>query len=776
MTLTSPWTLAFGPQHPGSPGDWAAVLAAGWPVIAATVPGNVELDLLAAGQIRDPAVGTRVQDLRRLESGRWFYRTTFAASALAPGSRADLVFEGLDCLATVWVNGHVVGTAANMLIPHRFDVSALLRPDDGNELVVRLDSAVLAGQRHMPSPGEFANAVNWEALTVRKAPHMYGWDILPRLVSAGIWRPVRLEIVAATAWRQVYWTTLRTDPAEDRADLLVDWDFQTERTDLDALAVRFTLMRQGRCCHASTHDVTGTHGRTRLQLSGVALWWPRGSGEPALHDARIELLDAEGRVLAADTARIGLRTVRLLRTDTTREEAPGEFVFVVNGERVFMRGTNWVPLDSLHSRDPLHLPAAMAMLADLNCNMVRCWGGNVYEDHAFFDRCDELGILVWQDFALACSIYPQDDAFAAVIRAEAEAVVARLRNHPSLALWAGNNEIDEAYQWAGMGTDPNSDRLSRQVLPAVVRRLDPLRDYLPSSPYRSPALVAAGNADELKPEDHLWGPRGDFKGACYTGSPAHFVSEIGYHGCPCRASLEQMMEPGHVWPWRGNEQWLTHAVRPVPGFKAYDYRIELMARQILILFAAEPEALDDFIFASQVVQAEALKFFIERFRMGKWRRTGLLWWNLRDGWPVISDAIVDYYNRPKLAYAVVKRVQADVCVMLAEPADGRHGIVLVNDRRREVTGTFTVTDADTGAVLGAGDFRVPANSTAMAGAVPAPARPSMFLLEWREEGRSHVSHYLAGPRPFALADVQRWYGQSGIAAEREAAEATFARS
>ncbi|MCY3020009.1 MAG: glycoside hydrolase family 2 [Planctomycetota bacterium] len=762
LTLNGTWQLAFGPQRDDGPRAPEELTRQGWPAIPANVPGNVELDLLAAGKIQEPSRGNHIYELRPYEMYEWWYSRTFAGPQVSRGQRVELVFEGLDCFGTVWLNGKLLGRTENMFIAQRFDVTELVRADGSNELTVRIGSAVLEGRRHQPGPGEHAAGTNFESLNVRKAPHMYGWDIMPRLVSAGLWREVRLEVLEPTRWRAVYWATVATDAARRTARALADWDFVTSRGELDGLRVRLTLQRGGGVVHRSEHTALGTHGRAWLDLAGVELWWPRGYGEAVLYDATAELVDGAGQVLATDVSRLGLRTIELRRTDVTTAEEPGEFVFVVNGEKVFIKGTNWVPLDALHSRDRQHLQAACEMLADLHCNMVRCWGGNVYEDHEFFDFCDAHGILAWQDFALACALYPQTDDFAAKMRAEAEAVVTKLRNHPSLALWSGNNEIDECYAWAGLGVDPNTDRLSRQVLPDVLRRLDPVRPYLPSSPYRSPELVRRGNRSELEPEQHLWGPRDDFKGPFYTGSLAHFVSEIGYHGCPDRRSLEAFLDPNYLWPWQNNDQWLTHAVRPHPLETSYDYRIALMAKQIAVLFDRAPDTLDDYILASQISQAEALKFFIERWRAGKWRRTGMLWWNLRDGWPIISDAIVDYYNRPKLAYAYVKRLQTDVCAICGEPQDGRHPLVVVNDTRRPAAGEFVARDADTGAVRFEGGFEIGSNGKATLGSVAQAARPAMWLLEWKVGGTVHRNHYLAGPRPFSLPQYKGWLEKLGL--------------
>jgi beta-mannosidase len=758
VSLDGAWTLSYGPQTPDAPLDPDQLAAAHLPCVDAQVPGNVELDLMHAGILPPLHVGNNIYLLREYEGFRWWYRRSFATPQLAANERADLVFEGLDCLGTVFLNGRCVGEARNMLIAHRFDVTEALRPaGEENDLLVRIDSAVLAGRAHCPEAVEGAFVGNWESLAIRKAPHMYGWDIMPRVVSAGLWRGVNLEVLAPTRWEQVHAATIRADAAARRATLNVDWQFATDRFDVDGWEVRVRLSLRGEEVHFSRHPVFGCHARTRVEVASAELWWPRGYGDQPLYELQLELVDEAGTILDTWRGTVGLRTIHLRRTDVTSAQNPGEFVFVVNGERIFAKGTNWVPLDALHSRDPQHLHAAMEMIADLNCNMIRCWGGNVYEDHEFFDYCDRLGVMVWQDFALACAIYPQTDEFADEIRREAEVVVRKLRNHPSLALWAGNNEIDQAFAgWFGTPLDPNTDRLSRQVLPEVVRRLDPYRDYLPSSPYVSPAAQATGDLRGHMPEDHLWGPRDDFKGPFYTQSPAHFVSEIGYHGCPCKESLEEMMEEGFLWPWQDNEQWLTHAVRPLPKMTQYDYRIPLMAKQTAVLFGEAPDNLEDFILASQISQAEAKKFFIEWFRAGKWRRTGILWWNLRDGWPIISDAVVDYLGRKKLAYQYIRRAQADVCAICCEPAGGWHELAVVNDTRESAAGHLTVTDADTGELLLDGDWSVEANGKATVGSVQEASRPAMWLLQWTARGATHSNHYLAGPRPFSLADMRRW--------------------
>jgi len=785
ISLDGTWELSYGMDDASAPESPEALSKSGWPSIPASVPGNVELDLVRAGLLDDPSKGNRIYDLRKWEPMQWWYGTRFKSPPRSGNGRVLLVFEGLDCIGTVWLNGEAIGHAENMLIPHRFDVTEKLSPSGENRLAVRIRSAVLEGRRIPRDPLGTEDGAKGESVNVRKAPHMWGWDILPRAVSAGLWRSVYLESLPPTHWRSVYWATKSVDVERRTADMVLDWDFATDLPSVDRMRIRATLEKNGEVRCQSEAAVISTHGKMRIRIDNADLWWPRGYGEASLYDASVRLIDPLGRVLDENRCRVGARTVELLRTDVTLPDAPGEFQFRVNGEKIFVKGTNWVPLDALHSRDLRHLAGTFDMLVDLNCNMVRCWGGNVYEDHPFFDLCDANGVMVWQDFAMACTVYPQTVAFAAKIREEAESVIARLRNHPSLALWAGNNEIDASFYWEGdlSAVDPNTDRISRQVLPETVRRLDPLRPYLPSSPYYSPEAVRLGAHERLLPEVHLWGPRGYFKDAFYTSDVhAHFVSEIGYHGCPCRESLEAMMDPAFVHPWtadgRWNDQWLTKSVRFHPDATNTAGRNDLMARQIRSLFGDVPRDLDGFIRASQVTQAEALKFFIESWRQRKWRRTGILWWNLRDGWPVLSDAVVDYYGRKKLAYETIRRSQTDVCAMFGENENGGHELLIVNDTRQAVSGTVRVRDAEDGRLLLETPFRIDANGKTSAGSVKHPDKSSLWLIHMELPDKrsldqksydrrsidfgSYDNHYLAGSPPFRLEDVLRWLGKTGI--------------
>ncbi len=770
LSLDGKWTLHFWPQPeiPVTAPDEMQNIQ--YRTIPARVPGNVELDLQAAGLINNPMIGNNVWEMRKYEGYQWCYTRSFPTPELRPNQKLQLWFGGIDCLADIWLNGKKVGSVDNMLIEHSFDITGSLEKDKENELQVIIRSAVIEAQNYLLSPlGCKGTNANPESENIRKAPHSYGWDILPRLVSAGLWRSVELRVVDPIHFTDVFWMTSNVDVKNRKARVIVDYQLGIPFGELDKHQMIIRLSRNGKEVYRTSQLVYTHVSRHMFTLNDADLWWPRGYGEPALYEAELSVVDSSDHVLAYDKKNIGVRTVELDFTELTTPENPGEFCFKVNGEKIFIKGSNWVPIDALHSRDASLLPGIMDMVVDLNCNMLRCWGGNVYEDHPFYESCDRNGVLVWQDFSMGCTMYPQSDDFAEKIKKEAKSVVLKLRNHSCIILWAGNNENDVSLNWQlrDFKIDPNRDRISRRVISDIIYEFDPTRSYLPSSPYCSPAYFAAGAHESMLPEQHLWGPRGYYKAPFYTNVNAHFVSEIGYHGCPNRESLEKMFDKEYVYPWKKNtfewnDQWQTKAVRYHQYSNQTITRNNLMVNQIKELFGDVPTDLDQFIFASQVVQAEAKKFFIEFWRMDKFKRTGILWWNLRDGWPVISDAVTDYYNSKKLAYFYIKQVQYDACVMIGDAKNGNHPVVAVNDTRTEKQGTVTVKDIDTKEVLFSGKFVIPVNGKTDIGYIPQHDGQSMWLIEYIVDGERYTNHYLAAKAPFKLKDYQQWYKKLGV--------------
>ena len=747
FSLDGTWEL-YGSPEVGSPLRQPADLADHsdlW--VTGQVPGNVELDLVRAGELPDPFFGDNIQRLQPYELYEWWYQREFDAPPLRVGQRAELVFDGADCIATYWVNGIEIGRSANALIEHRFDVQTALRPGATNTLTVRLGSPVLEALRHPYDPSLETWGFGEDRLWVRKAAHSYGWDIMPRALSAGLWRGVELWVHDESEIDDLYVFTQALTPERATMGLYIEVTTAPER--LLGLRVRV----QGRC-GASSFDICSPlrfkASTLSFEVPDPELWWPAGYGEAALYEATVQLL-WQDEVISERTTTFGIRTVTLERTDVTSREDPGEFLFRVNDTPILCKGTNWVPVDAFHSRDAQRLPDILAMTVNLGCNIIRCWGGNVYEDHDFYDLCDRHGILVWQDFAMACGRYPQTQEFRSAIRDEAVVVIRKLRGHPSLALWCGDNECDMLYP------DPENNRITRDTLPGAVFQADPFRPYLPSSPYISPAAASHAERDRTSPEQHLWGPRDYYKSEFYTQHIAHFVSEIGYHGCPNLSSIQRFIDAEHLWPWQNNDQWITHCTAPAGRDDERQYRVELMANQIKELFGIEPGDLETFILASQISQAEAKKFFIEMTRLKKWRRTGVIWWNLMDGWPQFSDAVVDYYFGKKLAYHYIKRAQLPVCLMIDEPENWHVDLMVGNDTRTDSRGTYRVRDADSGETLLSGAFGSRANSNASLGAIRVSRSDQrLFLIDWSIEGVTYGNHYLLGTPPFSLERYRGW--------------------
>ncbi len=764
ISLNGKWDLEFWEQEGDPVTDPAAIAGLKTTRLSATVPGNVELDLLAAGMIENPEIGNNIYKLRPYEFCQWMYSRHFTAPSLVDGQRLILDFEGIDCIADIWLNGEKIGSADDALIAHRFDVTGKAKAGD-NLLQVVLRSAVLEAQKELVGTYSFRHYT--ESVWIRKPRHCYGWDIMPRLVSAGLWRDVSLIVQDPVSISDVHWVTVDTDPATGNVSAFVDVQVKYPASKIDKVKLHVKLEKDGSTAYEIERILPTFAWRTEFKLDKAELWWPKGYGDPALYDGTVSIVDEDGTVLASDTRKVGFRTVRLDRSEMIKD-GEGEFSFFINGERIFVRGTNWVPLDGFHSRDARWVDSTLDMVVDLNCNMIRCWGGNVYEDTPFYDRCDREGIMVWQDFSMAGVIYPQDDRFVSKLRDEIKQVVIKFRGHPSLAIWSGNNENDNSLLWTlpTFHIDPNRDVISRKMIPEVLYEFDPTRPYLPSSPYFSEEAFQNGCQRSDLPQDHLWGPRGYYKDPFYKDAQAIFVSEIGYHGAPNKESVEKMFTRDCRYPWTRdgdwNEEWMTKSVRPLPFFVEFEGRNDLMTKQINLLFGFRPKTLEDFIAASQSTQAEAMKYFVEKFRGERFRRTGIIWWNVRDGWPIVSDAIVDYYNSKKLAYTYLWNAQRTVCVLINDEEEGVLPLRAVNDSFVPAEGKVKVTDVESGKVIYNGKFSVGSNDRSLVAGLPVPHGQGVLLIEYETGGQKFRNHYLYGAPPFDFKSYQRWLKEAGL--------------
>lgn len=714
------------------------ILQAGLPCLDAQVPGNFELDLMRAGKLEDLYYSANTLLAQKLETTHVWYFTTVSVTVPSQYLR----FEGIDTFADIYVDGQLLMSTANMFLP--YDVRPDWAPGE-HEVVVHILPAMLEARKFTLPAACNAQKYSYPTLYLRKAAHMFGWDIMPRIVSAGLWKDVTLCDSKADRITEVYFATHEVDLESKTAQMR----FYIHADLSGNFATDYSVRIEG-CCGSSSFRLEEQLWHTchafNFFLSDCKFWWPKNAGEANLYDTSVTLLKG-GKAVDVHTLKLGIRTVELDRTESTTEAGDGEFCFRVNGKKIFVLGTNWVPLDAFPSQDPKRLPQALALLDEIGCNMVRCWGGNVYESEEFFDFCDTHGILVWQDFAMGCAVYPQDQLLARQLEEEVIYQIKRLRNHASLALWAGDNENDLAcFDWNGFKRDPTHNFLTRQLLPRLVAMHDYARPFLPSSPYMSEA-VYRGNG--ILPENHLWGPRDYFKGDFYKNTFCHFASETGYHGFPSPVSLDKFLaDPDTVFRPDGSptDEYLIHAAAMETDMDSpYAYRIRLAYNQVVTLFGKAAADFHDFLKQSQISQAEAKKYFIEKFRIGKWKRTGIIWWNLLDGWPQVSDAIVDYYGCKKLAYHYIKRTQNPVCLMFDEPVSNSLTLFGVNDTPRGCRLSYRVKRfrKDGGFdVMLTGQAELKEDSSGPLAAMAIDEGEKYFyLIQWELEGKTYRNHY-----------------------------------
>lgn len=721
-----------------------AITTSGYSIIEASVPGNFELDLMREKIIDDLYFGTNIINAQKLENLHVYY---FSEFELTKNDNADsyLVFYGIDTVAEIFVDGEKIGFVENMFHKHEFCINNLACGK--HEIVVHiLPSALYAQSFDIPSSCK-SMKYNADTTVIRKAPYMFGWDIMPRIVTAGIHKPVIIEQRPKNRIEHPF--TLTTELHPKSAVISTRLRLHSSEDFITNFSILFTARCKDQTVTQSYKPFT-SNVILDVRIPSPYLWWPKNYGEHNLYDIEIVLF-YNGVECDRVSYKTGIRTVALKRTSLYRDG--GDFCFIINGRRVYAMGTNWVPTDSFPSRHSQYDMRGLQMLDDVNCNMVRCWGGNVYPEDHFYEFCDEHGIMVWQDFSMACAHYGDNERICSLMEAEAECIVKKFRNHPSLIVWSGDNECDQqidrkfGYKHENedpSAIDPNDNKLTREVIYRVLRNHDTSRPYLPSSPYIDHEAFLKG----LPAENHLWGPRDFFKGEYYMKSECFFASEMGYQGCPSPASLIKFLPYESLNAFGSdkeckNADWLAHAVCVEPYWGAvYSYRVPLTVRHVVKLFGNYDKDVRVFAKQSQISQAEALKFFIEHFRIAKPIKTGLLWWNIIDGWPQLSDAIVDWYGCKKLAYHYIKRSQQPFCMMFDEPKNGKITLVATNDLQESQHVSYTVTNVQDDKVILTGEIDVDANGIVRLDSI-VPANNAFYLIKWTANGVECTNHFTA---------------------------------
>ncbi|WP_240468552.1 glycoside hydrolase family 2 protein [Gracilibacillus sp. YIM 98692] len=643
----------------------------------ATVPGCVHTDLLNNGAIEDPFYGKNELDMQWIDKTDWEYQTTFLVrDDVLEHEKVELSFEGLDTYADVYVNGNKILEADNMFRIWKADVKSHLQQGD-NQLTVYFHSPI---QHDLHKPDQLGynlpadndhsedGGVGEKKLSVfaRKAPYHYGWDWGPRFVTSGIWKEVYLE-----AWSEARVLDVHIKQpfvSENRADLVAEIEVEaTNETE-----VIFNISDQHSMGKEQNFRLKKgvQHLHIPITIDNPKLWWSNGLGEPYLYHFQIDLI-LNDDVRASHYVRTGLRSIRLVRDSDKYGQS---FYFELNGVPVFAKGANHIPNDSFQTsitRERYRHEIATA--AHSNMNMLRVWGGGIYEYDEFYKLCDEYGILVWQDFMFACSMYPGDEAFIESVKKEAIDNVKRLRNYACIALWCGNNEMDAAWseyeEQGGWGWKQRYNNTQRQeiwkayddifhhILPSVLEKYDANVDYWPSSPMQELSYTKEQHAtfDTVQRGDvHYWDVwHGQKPVEAYKDKVGRFMSEYGFQSFPEKKTvLTYAEEEGLAL----ESDIMLHHQKNGAGNR--------LIKNYMEMYYHPPKDFSSFLRISHILQADAIKSAVEAHRLNMPYCMGTLYWQLNDCWPVASWSSMDYFGRWKaLQYVIKDRFKPNVLIV-----------------------------------------------------------------------------------------------------------------
>jgi beta-mannosidase len=622
--------------------------------LPATVPGGVHTDLLALGKIPDPFVADYEKQVQWIGDCDWEYRTEFsAAPELLREAKQFLVCDGLDTLAEVSLNGKSLGATNNMYRQWKWEVTGMLKKDK-NELSILFrapEAYITAKQKEKPLPGggDIPGGPH-----LRKAPCQWGWDWGPKLPPIGVWKDIRLEGYSSAKFEDVH---IRQQ--HGNGIVTINVKACVEAWDNNPLTVSTTLVAPDGSKQTTKVEISG-EAVASIEVKNPQLWWPNGYGRQNLYQLEVTLENGRS-ALDSRKFQIGLRTLQLKQEP---DEWGESFTFLVNGIPVFAKGADWIPADSFPTRiADAHLESLFRSAADAHMNMLRVWGGGLYESESFYDLCDRYGILVWQDFTFACGIYPEDDAFAENVRIEAVENVRRLRHRASLALWCGNNEMEQGWvDW--FWNKPNDaanqrlkigyDRMYHHLLPAVVAAEDPDRPYWPSSassgiPFADPNGAQRGDMHYWD----VWHGRKPF--TAYRTQFPRFMSEFGFQALPPYKTIQTYAAPEDQ---NMTSYIMEHHQRSGSGNG-------LMVAQMTDTFRM-PKDFQSLVYLSMLLQAEGIRYGVEHWRRHMNRVSGTIIWQLNDCWPVASWSSLDYFGRWKALHYAAKRFYAPVLLSVED--------------------------------------------------------------------------------------------------------------
>ncbi|WP_299517576.1 glycoside hydrolase family 2 protein, partial [uncultured Flavobacterium sp.] len=646
---------------------------------SAKVPGTIHTDLFQNNLIPDPFFGANEKELQWIEEEDWLYKTDFQITKdELENNIIELNFDGLDTYATVFLNGKKVLLADNMFRSWKIDVKNQLKIGK-NTIEIHFESASKKGEEE--SQKLSYTLPEKERVFVRKAQYHFGWDWAPRFVTAGIWKKVHLK----------FWNKAKIEN--------ILYDQKLLNTEIAKMDFVFTVtteksgkyqIRLGEKPFPFQLKKGQNTVKIPIEISNPILWWCNGLGVSHLYIFRFSL-EQNGAIIDEKELKIGLRTIELVQEN---DEKGKSFYFKLNGKPVFIKGANVIPSDSFLPRITDSTYFSMVKEAkNANMNMLRVWGGGVYADDAFYDACDSNGILVWQDFMFACAMYPGDNYFLENVKQEVIDNVIRLRNHPSIALWCGNNENDEGWHnwgWQKQYNYSKSDstkiwndyqKLFHQLIPKTLDSLLPKNEnrYWPSSP-----SLGWGRKESLTQGDvHYWGVWwGKEPFEIYNQKVGRFVSEYGFQGMPSVETLQKVLSKEEMN--FNSDAFKNHQKHPT-GFETIR---EYMERDFII-----PEKLEDFAYVSQLLQARGMKIAIEAHRRAMPNCMGTLFWQLNDCWPVTSWSAIDYYGDKKAFYYQTQR-SFDPLLVHVYQNNSEIEIYTINDNQSDFSGKLKLKIID----------------------------------------------------------------------------------
>lgn len=650
--------------------------------LPAHVPGGVHTDLLALGRIPDPFAGDNERRVAWVAESDWEYRHTFSVQAdVLQRNQVWLVCAGLDTLASLTLNGKPLGNTDNMFRQYRFDVKSLLKAE-GNELVIRFDSVVkFVTQKQAARPMFGVSQAIAGGPHVRKAPCQFGWDWGPQLPPIGVWKDIRLEAFDSARISEVH---LRQSHANGNVTISARVEVENWSAPLSA-----TLLVTAPDGSEQTESVslTSASGVISMQVKNPQLWWPNGLGAQPLYQVRV-LLSGADQTLDEKKYQMGLRKIELKQE---ADEWGRSFTFVVNDHPFFAKGSDWIPADSFPTRlTEESLEGLIRSAVDSHQNMLRVWGGGFYEDERFYDLCDRYGILIWQDFIFSCSIYPLDEPeFLENVRVEVVENVRRIRHRASLALWCGNNEMEQGWaEWGWNNAELQDlkaayDRFFHHTLMEWCNAEDPDTVYWPSSPSSNTPFENPNG--QIQGDAHYWEVwHGGKPFTAYRNQYPRFMSEFGFQALP---PLETIRTYADESEWNMTSYIMEQHQKNASGNV-------LMVRQMLDTFRL-PKDFESLVYLSLVLQAEGIRYGVEHWRRHTRRVSGTLYWQLNDCWPVASWSSLDYFGRWKALHYAARRFYAPLMLSI-EDAPPKQSIYISSDLMKDWSGQvrWSLVDLD----------------------------------------------------------------------------------